>query len=68
MPKEKSINPAQAQRRAEKAKAIKKGMSQPPFFLSSTNLFLQVKQKLPLDATKSSPAETRTVSKSNLMN
>jgi len=25
MPKEKSINPAQAQRKAEKAKAIKKG-------------------------------------------
>jgi hypothetical protein len=26
MPKEKSINPAQAQRKAEKAKAVKKGM------------------------------------------
>jgi len=26
MPKEKSINPAQAQRKADKAKAIKKGM------------------------------------------
>jgi hypothetical protein len=26
MPKERSINPAQAQRKAEKAKAIKKGM------------------------------------------
>jgi hypothetical protein len=26
MPKEKSINPAQAQRKAEKAKAVKKGI------------------------------------------
>jgi hypothetical protein len=29
MPKEKSINPAQAQRKAEKAKAVKKGASIP---------------------------------------
>jgi hypothetical protein len=36
MPKEKSINPAQAQRKAEKAKAIKKGMSHPPYSLSIT--------------------------------
>jgi hypothetical protein len=68
MPKEKSINPAQAQRKAEKAKAIKKGLSQPLFVLSSTNLFLQAKRKLPLDATKSSPAGTQTVFKSNSMN
>jgi hypothetical protein len=27
MPKERTINPAQAQRKAEKAKAIKKGIS-----------------------------------------
>jgi hypothetical protein len=32
MPKEKSVNPAQAQRKAEKAKAIKKGTSQLPHF------------------------------------
>ena len=31
MPKEKSINPAQAQRKAEKAKAIKKGIAYSPY-------------------------------------
>jgi hypothetical protein len=40
MPKEKSINPAQAQRKAEKAKAIKKGTFQAPMSASPINIFL----------------------------
>jgi len=68
MPKEKSINPAQAQRKAEKAKAIKKGKSFPPSTLSIdlSNLYLQAKQKLPLAVQRSSPVAIRPDSKDNL--
>jgi WW domain binding protein 11 len=68
MPKEKSVNPAQAQRKAEKAKAIKKGTALhslipfPP--LTETP---QAKQKQPRGATKSSRGKTQTVSKNSSM-
>lgn len=76
MPKEKSVNPAQAERKKEKAKAIKKGTSSLPLPPSlcqtiSTNptlLFLQAKQKTNPAATSASRVKTRTVSKNNSKN
>lgn len=77
MPKEKSINPAQAQRKAEKAKAVKKGTLPSPQLLVSgptphllptkhkNNTPPQAKQKPNPGAPKSSPAVTPIASKRN---
>jgi hypothetical protein len=71
MPKEKSINPAQAQRKAEKAKAVKKGtypicyFSAPPFYLRSCADSPQAKPKPKPAATRNSHAETLTASKNS---
>lgn len=69
MPKEKSYNPVQAQHKADKAKAIKKGNvpSSIISFGSHSNLHLQAEQKLKKDATRSLHAKTQTESRSRSM-
>jgi hypothetical protein len=72
MPKEKGYNPVQAQRKAEKAKAVKKGTA--PLFdvkaswiLPQADCRVQAKQRLKREETRDLRAGIRTEFKSRLM-